>query len=107
MSLEKQFVKAKKTYKVTFSVPMETLDGAKEVLLLGDFNQWEPKEGIPMKLTKDKFTATMELNPGQEYEFRYLIDNKFWTNDRDADKFAPTPFGVENSVVVIPTSLEN
>ncbi|MBK9013797.1 MAG: isoamylase early set domain-containing protein [Saprospiraceae bacterium] len=107
MSLKKQFLKSKKAYSVTFSLPNEVVNGAKEVLLLGDFNQWGKDAPIPMKNAKDGFMASMELKPGQEYEFRYLVDNKTWVNDREADKYVSTPFGVENSVVVVPAEMEN
>ncbi len=107
MSVQKQLVKSKNAYKVTFSVPVKAVKDAEEVLLLGEFNHWEPSEGIPMKLAKDKFTATMELDSGREYQFRYLINKETWANDGEADKYVPTPLGVENSVVVIPAIVEN
>ncbi len=102
MSLKKQFVKAKHAYKVTFCLPQEAVNGAKEVELLGDFNNWDPAGAVPMKAKNGEFTATVELQPGQEYQFRYLADHETWLNDWEADKYVPTPFGVENSVVVAP-----
>ena len=49
-----------------------------------------------------EFTTTLDLEKGREYQFRYLFDKKNWVNDRDADKFVPTPYGdSENSVVVV------
>jgi 1,4-alpha-glucan branching enzyme len=105
MSLQKEFLKSKKTCKVTFSLANEAVNGAKEVLLLGDFNQWGKEAPLPMKNAKDGFMATMDLKPGAEYEFRYLIDNETWMNDREADKYVSTPFGVENSVVVVPAEM--
>jgi hypothetical protein len=41
----------------------------------------------------------VELESGKEYQFRYLINGETWENDFEADAYAPTPFGVENSVV--------
>ena len=52
-----------------------------------------------MKKNKTAFTATVELPAGKEYEYRFLIDNQTWENDWDAEKYNPTPYGVENSVV--------
>ena len=100
MSLQKQFLKSKQICKVTFSLPKEAVDGAMEVEILGDFNNWEAEKAIPMKAKNGEYSATVELEPGKEYQFRYLIDHKTWENDWAADKYVPTPFGVENSVVL-------
>ena len=46
------------------------------------------------------FSATLELEQGKEYQFRYLIDGESWLNDDEADKLSPTPFGdAQNSVI--------
>ena len=107
MSLQKQFLKTKKAYKVTFSLPKEATNGAKEVKLVGDFNNWEKKKGILMKLKDGKFTTSLNFKSGEEHQFRYLIDNERWVNDWHADKYVPTPFGVDNSVVVAADNVES
>lgn len=100
MSLQKQFLKSKQACKVTFCLPETAAKGAKEVKVVGDFNNWEKDKGIPMKVKNGEYLATTELKTGGAYQFRYLIDNETWENDEAADGYAPTPFGVENSVVV-------
>lgn len=102
MSLKKQFVKGKNTCKVTFSVPKELAKSTKSVHLVGEFNNWNIY-GTPMKKQPDgTFAVTLELDKGREYQFRYLIDENFWENDWNADKYLTTPFGdCENSVVVL------
>jgi 1,4-alpha-glucan branching enzyme len=102
MSLQKQFLKSKKVYKVTFSLPVEAASAAKAVLLVGDFNNWDKNEGILMSPKKGAYSATVELEPGKEYQFRYLVDGETWENDWEADKYITTPFGIDNSVVVVP-----
>ncbi len=99
-------MKSKHAYKVTFSLPKEAVDGAKDVKILGDFNNWEKDNAIPMKAENGGYKATLELNPGREYEFRYLINDEKWENDWEADKYSLSPYGVENSVVVIPAEME-
>lgn len=106
MSLQKQFLKSKQACKVTFTLPREAADGATNVKLLGDFINWELDKAIPMKAKNGAFSATVELEAGKEYQFRYLIDNKTWENDWEADNYAPTPFGVQNSVVTVPLKAE-
>jgi len=102
--LKKQFQSTKPTCKVTFTLPKEAVNGGKEVKLLGEFNNWNPSEGIQMKASKSEFKTVVELEAGREYQFRYLIDNVTWTNDWAADAYLPTPYGVENSVVTVPAA---
>lgn len=55
-----------------------------------------------MKLTKDGgFEASVRLDTGREYHYRYLFDGSRWENDWHADKYAQSPFrDAENSVVI-------
>ncbi|MBX2928288.1 MAG: isoamylase early set domain-containing protein [Saprospiraceae bacterium] len=99
--ITKQFMKSKALCKATFTLPAELAPEAKQVLLVGEFNGWNAENGIQMKKQKDGiFKAVVELETGKEFQFRYLVDGQNWLNDNAADKYTPTPFGVENSVVV-------
>jgi len=87
---------------VTFILPKEAASDAKEVRVLGDFNDWNWEAGPAMKSTKTEFKATVELATGRSYQFRYMIDNKRWENDWNADDYTTSPFtGIENSVVMV------
>lgn len=99
--LKKQYLKNKPTCKVTFSLPKEAVNGGTEVRILGEFNDWTWEQGVPMKANKAEYKASVELNAGREYQFRYLIDGKTWLNDWAADGYSATPFGVDNSVVAL------
>jgi len=47
-------------------------------------------------------SVTVELKPGREYQFGYLIDESKWVNDWNADKNVKSPYGdSDNSVVVV------
>lgn len=99
MSLKKQFLKSKPICKVAFRLEASEASGASQVQLLGDFNNWD-KSAEPMTALKSNdFTATIELEAGKEYQFRYLIDGSVWKNDAQADYFVANSFGEENSVV--------
>lgn len=101
MSIKKKELKSKPIVKVTFRLPKIAVAEASEVALVGDFNAWN-KDAEPMKALKSgDFTTTVELDKGSEYQFRYLINGETWTNDEAADKYVPSPFGAENSVVVL------
>ncbi len=98
--IKKQFLKSKPVCKATFTLPAEAAPEAKEVAIVGEFNEWNATEGVKMKKQKGgTFKATVQLETGKEYQFRYLIDGETWVNDWEADAYAPTPFGVENSVI--------
>ena len=100
--LKKQYLKTKPVCKVTFSLPAHAAEGAKEVKLLGDFNNWSPSTAPKMKASKTEYKAVLELETGREYQFRYLIDEAYWENDHQADNYVPSPYGgIDNSVVVL------
>jgi len=95
--LKKQFLKTKPICKVTFATSPELK--AESVHLVGDFNNWSETE-TPMSRQKDgRFSITLELAKGQEYQFRYLVNRTEWHNDWEADKYVPNPFSGDNSVV--------
>lgn len=101
MALAKQFLKSKPVCKVTFELAPEQVSG-NQVLLLGDFNNWD-SEGTQLKKQKNgNYKATLELPVGNELQFRYLIDGESWINDDAADKYVPSGVSADlNSVVVL------
>ena len=101
MSLKKQYIKTKPVCKVTFILAKEIAVSANKVNLTGDFNNWDI-ESIPMKKTKSgEFSASVELEKGKEYQFKYVINGKDWLNETEADKYVPNEFHSENSVVIV------
>ena len=102
MSIRKQYLKNKPVCKATFRIPEEMGISAKTAHIVGEFNNWTFFSTPMKKLKSGAFTATLELEPGREYQFRYLLDKKIWENEREADKSVPTPYGnSENSVIII------
>lgn len=99
--LKKQYSKSKPTCKVTFTIAKEAVQGAKGVKVIGDFNNWNPALGVPMKSSGKEFKTVIELPTGRDYQFRYLADNGIWENDWAADSYAEAPFNVSNSVVCL------
>lgn len=100
IGLTKQYFKSKDVCKVTFRVPGSAAQGANAASVVGDFNGWKANAN-PMKRLRDgSFSVAMELPKGKEYRFRYLLDGGRWENDWCADRYEPSPFGGDNSVVV-------
>jgi hypothetical protein len=102
MGLIKKYAKGKNTCSVTFSHPKEAVKTAKNVHLVGEFNDWQEKR-TPMIKSKDgSLKVALELKTGMEYQYRYLIDGKTWENDFQADKYVPSSYGAcDNSVVIV------
>ncbi len=99
MSFKKQFLKSKPVCKVSFRLDAAEASGAKKVQLLGDFNNWDKSTEPMTALKSNDFTATLELEAGKEFQFRYLIDGSDWKNDSQADYVLANSFGEENSVI--------
>ena len=98
--IKKQFLKSKPVCKATFSIPTKLIPEAQTVEIVGEFNDWNLENGIAMKKQKNGiFKATVELESGKEYQFRYLVDGQTWFNDEKADAYVTTPFGSENCIV--------
>jgi 1,4-alpha-glucan branching enzyme len=101
MAIAKQFLKSKPVCKVTFELAPDQVQG-NQVLLLGDFNNWD-SEGTQLKKQKNgNYKATLNLPVGNDIQFRYLVDGKSWINDDAADKYVPSGVSADfNSVVVL------
>ena len=84
--------------KVTFVLPED--HGYGKVAVVGDFNDWDP-EAMPMKRRNNKtYSATVTLEAGGRYAFRYYCEDGTWVDDDDADATEPNDFGTVNGVVV-------
>jgi len=99
LGIRKEYSKSHKMCRATFRLPREAAPKAREITIVGDFNNWDKEATLLKKLENGDFTITLELDPGKEYRFRYLIDGKTWENDWRADKYVKNPYGVEDSVV--------
>lgn len=93
--IKKQYLKSRPVCKVTFSLNAET--GAEKAEVVGDFNGWEP---TAMEQLKDgRFKVVLELEQGNAYQFRYLLNGNDWVNEEEADTYTPNPYFGENSVI--------
>lgn len=101
MSITKKTLKSKPITKVTFKAEKTIVNGAKSVAVVGDFNNWNPEANPMTALKTGGFKTTIDLEQGKEYQFRYLVDGKEWTNEPKADKEVQSEFAdASNSVVV-------
>jgi hypothetical protein len=47
------------------------------------------------------FVTVFDLEPGREFQFRYLIDESRWENDWYADRYVKSCYGDSDNSVVI------
>jgi hypothetical protein len=101
LGIKKEYSQLRTICKVTFRLPAAAAPAAKKVTLAGDFNGWNREATSLKKQENGDFVVTLDLQAGREYRFRYLIDGQRWENDWRADKYVRSPYGGDDSVVVV------
>jgi 1,4-alpha-glucan branching enzyme len=73
---------------------------AVEVMLVGDFTDWQAKPLIMdrMKPRSRTFAAAVTLAPGT-YQYKFIVDGE-WIEDPKAES-VPNLFGTQNSVITV------
>jgi 1,4-alpha-glucan branching enzyme len=85
-----------RTKKVRFAVRLPHAD---EVVLTGDFINWEP-DGIQLHHNgSDEWYVHLELAPG-DYQYRLRADGA-WADDPEATRRVDNPFGTQNCVLTV------
>jgi hypothetical protein len=90
--------------KVTFSIPLEWIDCA--VAVVGDFNDWDPTAN-PLRKRGHVRRASVVLDPGRAYAFRYLDARGRWYDDPGADHLVANTFGGTDSVIDLANPTES
>ena len=79
-----------------FAFPAPT---ARQVSLVGDFNNWDTKAGPMHKGPDGVWHLGIALKPGR-YEYRFFADD-VWCNDPTAKQKAANSMGTENCVRIV------
>jgi hypothetical protein len=87
------------TVDVTFTLPAEVQ--ADSVVLCGEFNEWSAENTRLERGSDGSWRATVALEPGHSYRYRYLLDGERWENGWQADGYVPNSYGSDDSVVVV------
>jgi len=76
--------------------------GAREVRLVGSFNDWNP-EGMPMAASAPQgfWTVTVTLEPGL-HRYMFLVDGTEWRTPEGAPLYEDDGFGQKNGVIDVP-----
>ncbi len=96
------------TTKVTFQLSPNIVLSATEGTLVGDFNNWDIKNGIKLKKQKDgSLKAIVPLENGKTYSYRYLLNDGRWVNDDSADGYHfVSEFQIENCMITVPNEVK-
>jgi len=72
---------------------------AKDVYLVGEFNNWDIRS-LPMKKENEKdWKASIKLSPGR-YEYKYFVDGE-WAEDAPGVEKVPNSLGTHNFVIYV------
>lgn len=91
------------TTKISFLLPSDKTGEATAGMILGDFNNWNPEEGIYLRKQDDgSMVAELYLTPGKTYQYRYLLNDGRWVNDHNQTAWADAyGYPVENCVITV------
>lgn len=86
--------------RVTFEMPAaDHYDG---LYLVGWFNEWDETVYRMERTADSRWTLTLELEPGCEYQYRYRTTDGRWLQD---PAHTPAQFGLNSSFLVSNKSL--
>lgn len=94
------------TQKVTFILAADIVADASNGLLLGEFNNWDIENGFSLKKSKDgSMKATVALEGGRSYQYRYLLEGGRWENDHNAHGYTQVEgLDIVNCIVHVPVA---
>ncbi|MFC1858884.1 glycogen-binding domain-containing protein [Thermodesulfobacteriota bacterium] len=72
---------------------------AKEVILMGDFNGWDPQKH-PMKKDDRGVWTKVAMIPAGRWEYKFMVDGQ-WRIDPENDRLCPNRFGTRNNVMLV------
>ena len=96
--IKRQNTKKDNKVKVTFVLPYDPEQA--NISVVGDFNNWTPESNKLVKRSNGTCSASISLDPGQRYLFRYLAGEDSWFNDDEADGYEMGEHGTENCVLL-------
>jgi len=87
------------TVDVIFTLPADVR--ADRVALCGEFNGWSTEDVELERAADGTWQATIALEPGRAYRYRFLLDGERWENAWQSDGYVPNPYGGDDSVIAV------
>ena len=95
MSKQKQSKNTQKR-RITFKLDAS---GAKDAVLVGDFNSWDVKKHRMKRDDKGRWTKIVTLAQGN-YEYKFIVDGE-WQNDPNNNQVVSNSFGTFNNLLTV------
>ncbi len=92
-----------KSGKVRVTFEMSATQYCDGLYLVGWFNEWDETVYRMERTKDDKWSLTLELEPGCEYQYRYRTPDGKWLQDPSSP--APAQFGLNSSFLVTSESM--
>lgn len=96
--IKREVLKDKKV-KVTFVQPHDPAQP--RISVVGDFNSWDPNATPLVKRNNNTRSASVTLDGGKRYAFRYYAEDGAWFNDEAADAYEASEHGSPNCILVL------
>jgi 1,4-alpha-glucan branching enzyme len=96
--LKREIVKQSNQIKVTFAIPHNPEQP--RVYVAGDFNEWETTATPLVKRPNNTRSASVMLESGKRYKFRYYQEDGTWLNEESADAYEPNEHGSQDCVLI-------
>ena len=96
--LKRQTTKGSDQIRITFTIPHDP--NQPRVYVVGDFNGWSVTDLPLVKRANNTRSATVSLDAGKRYAFRYYTESGEWFNDEAADAYEPSEHGSENCIII-------
>jgi 1,4-alpha-glucan branching enzyme len=75
--------------------------GSRPAALCGEFNNWSAQDIRLERGDDGSWQATVALEPGRSYRYRYLLDGERWENAWQAGRYVPNSHGGTDSVIIV------
>lgn len=76
-------------------------DAAKNVFLVGDFNDWNTSKNQFSKCSDGVWRARISCQPGGKYRYKFLVNGERWTEDVSHGLKEEDGFGGFNSILIV------
>jgi hypothetical protein len=88
-------------WRAIFTLPRGLV--AQKAAVVGEFmdESWHPGGLALVQGTDGRWRVEVEVEAGETYQFRYLVDECHWYND-DTCPLVPNGFGSQNSLLLVP-----
>jgi 1,4-alpha-glucan branching enzyme len=100
--IRKRYLIGRNACAVTFRLAAADVPGAKRVVLVGDFNNWDARAHPMRKRKNGDYGRCLRLEAGRHYQYRYIVDGIPAADDTVTEKTVESPHSNGgNSIVVV------